>query len=71
VDALISTFSASQHLKMAAFLDDKASAAEIQSATGKETLDGIPLPVHGGNAGSKPEDVPPPGTAGNWIGSST
>jgi hypothetical protein len=27
--------------------------------SGKESLDGIPLPVHGGDAGSEPEDVPP------------
>jgi hypothetical protein len=27
--------------------------------SGKESLDGIPLPVHGGDAGAEPENVPP------------
>jgi hypothetical protein len=28
--------------------------------SGKETLDGIPVSVHGGDAEAEPEDVPPP-----------
>jgi hypothetical protein len=58
-------------LKMAALLDDKASAAEGPERHRQGDAHGIPLPVHGGCRIKTGKCTAAFGTVGNWIGSST